>query len=144
MAKRIIFICVGLLVAWMLISWIRPRLDAPTWDVIVTDSRGTPVSDLPVTETWQNYSCEHEEHTSTVLTDSHGAVHFPRIYARHNPLRCVTETASEGFDLVHGSFGPHARVDVAGVICVTNDKGYCIDWTGSPRSIATHVLLKQP
>lgn len=133
------FACGVLLAAWMLISWLRPYLDAPKWDVIVTDSSGTPVSGVPVMETWQNYSCEHEEHTSSLVTGSDGAAHFPLIHVRHNSLECVAETVSEASAFVHGSFGPHARVDVPGVICVTDDRGYCIDWTGAPQSIVTHV-----
>jgi hypothetical protein len=142
--KRLSFICCALLIVSALISWAHKRLDAPAWTVVVTDSRGRPVSGVPVDEVWKNYACEAEGHTVTLVTGNQGTVNFPARYVRHNPFGCASETLLEAMAFVHGSFGPDARVEVPGLICVPDEKGNCIDWTGTPQSVITHVSLQRP
>jgi hypothetical protein len=118
-----------------------PYLAAPTWDVTVLDSGGKAVADLPVSEIWQNYSCETENHKSILKTDDLGQVHFPPVHSRHTP-KCIHETASELLAGVHASLGSHVYIDVPGLICVTDDKGYCVDWAGRPDHMISRVRLE--
>lgn len=118
------------------------HLVAPTWDVIVTDSKNQPVPDVAVTETRQDYSCEDRNHTATANTDEHGTAHFQAIRVHRSVLKCIHETASQLTAGVHASLGNHVHIDVPGVICATDAKGYCVDWTGHPEHMTSRVTLQ--
>lgn len=115
------------------------KLVAPAWDVTVVDAFGTPVRNLDVIETWQDYSCEKESHTVKAITDQRGQVHFPAVYVHRVLSKCLRETASELDEGVHASLGPHVWVTV-GDHCV-EDGGHCADWTGTPKHMSSQVKL---
>jgi hypothetical protein len=121
--------------------WQHLSLAAPAWDVLVVDQKGAPLSGVPVSETWQDYSCEDQNHTVKLATDSTGAAHFPPVQAHRTISDCMRHTLSDLSDGVHASFGRHVYVDVAGVSCVSDGSGYCVDWTGHSAHMLSRVVL---
>jgi hypothetical protein len=117
------------------------HLAAPAWDVEVFNPSGELLSDITVTETWQDYSCEHENHTLTLKTDKRGEVHFIPVHVHRNVAACAMETASELSAGVHASLGRHAHVDVSGVACVSDNHDMCVDWTGTPDRMSSRVAV---
>jgi len=141
MQKKLLIVAAVFIVGVIVLASL-PILQVPTWRVFVVDATGQPVSGVTVTETWQDYFCEREKHQIKALTDGRGQVSFPAIRSHRNPLKCAIESLSELSAGVHASLGRHARVDVDSMICVSDESGYCVDWTGSTREMASHVVLK--
>ena len=137
--RWVIYPAVAILLAF---PFLTLHLSAPNWHVVVVDANGKPVPDLWVSETRQNYSCEEEEHVSKLTTNGAGEVDFPSVSVRRNPLKCAAETASELMAGIHASLGDHVRIDVTGVICVTDGRGYCVDWSGKPSQMNTRVVIR--
>ena len=116
-------------------------LNAPTWDVWVVDQAGHPLAGIKVSESYQDYSCESESHTEVLVTDEQGHVQFQAKYLKRDLKTCLHETASNLDAGVHASLGRHADVSV-GFQCTADKRGYCIDWTGSPKQMTTKMTLQ--
>ncbi len=146
MKRRLLFfglvVVVGVLAYCLFpISW----LAAPQWEVVVVDGQGKPVEGMTVRETWQNYSVEAEEHEADCQTDANGYATFPAHRSEYSVLRQIAGTMSV---LVHfnwhASYGPHATVFAfgKGLEGSPTTAGFVTDWTGSPPSMRSRIVVK--
>ena len=119
-------------------------LQAPKWDVQVFDKAGNPSSGISVRESYQNYSAEFTGHEETGVTDVNGWVHFDAKILRASPLKRFVAVVRSAMGGVHASFGPHAFVFAFGRGMEgdwVDSHGYVGDWTGSPSSMSTHIIV---
>ena len=52
---------------------------------------------------------------------------------------CGSETLRQLQAGAHASLGRHARDDVGGAVCVIDNRGNCVDWTGRPSKMTSNV-----
>lgn len=119
-------------------------LQAPKWDVEVVDKSGNPVSGISVRESYQNYSAELTGHEETGITEVNGQVHFDAKVLRASLLKRFVAVIHSAMAGVHASFGPHAFVFAFGSGMEgdwVDSRGYVGDWTGSPSSISTRIIV---
>jgi hypothetical protein len=57
--------------------WPARSTTVPEWTIRFVDAKGSAVANLPVHQSWRNYSFEDEDHFAVGLTDSTGLVSFP-------------------------------------------------------------------
>jgi hypothetical protein len=90
----------------------------PPWTVHVMDVNGTPCGDMPVTQTWSNYSWYalgggESEHRNT---NQDGYVNFPARSIRASGLRrIIMPPIARALTIAHGSYGIDATVFTNGL-----------------------------
>jgi hypothetical protein len=118
-------------------------VEAPLWTVCVVDETNKPAVDVTVREGYRNYSAEFRDSEQDLVTDQHGCVVFPAktLWA---PLiqrgAAIVSSANGG---VHASFGRHVYVFAFadGREGNANKNGFVEDWTGSPATNQSRIIL---
>src|SRR4051794_30833095 len=103
-----VFVAIAIVVG---VAFIPLRsLECPSWDVLVTDQSGRPVSGVTVRLTYRNYSAERESHEVNAITDAQGHARFSAQTLSTSLGRRIAAMLSSATAGVHASFGPHASV----------------------------------
>ncbi len=131
-------------VAILVIAFIPIKsLEAPTWDVWVTDESGVALQGVLVRESHTNYSAEFQGGEESLTTDQAGHVRFEPQILRASPLKRLIVTASSAMAGVHASFGPNAYVfafaDGLEGDSVVN--GVVETWRGSPDTMKSRIVM---
>jgi hypothetical protein len=141
--RSLIYVVFILLCSFVSLIPVR-SLQAPKWDVQVFDKSGNPASGVSVRESYQNYSAELTGHEETGVTDVNGPVHFDAKTLRASPLKRFVAVIHSAMAGVHASFGLHAFVFAFGRGMEgdwVDSRGYVGDWTGSPSSMSTRIIV---
>jgi hypothetical protein len=77
----------------------------PEWRVRFLDAKGNPLANLPVRQTWRNYSLEEAAHYALGSTDLSGSVIFPA-RALWYPLGARLLWPLRHLGSIHASYGP--------------------------------------
>jgi hypothetical protein len=120
------------------------RLIAPMWDVYVVDEAGKPVAGIAVTETHQDLTCEHKNHSETQFTDGQGHVLFHERYFMGNSAMCGVKITAKTVTLSHRK-GRHASIVVGdsksalyGLNLDRNNK--VIEWVDKPDRMKSKIV----
>jgi len=121
-------------------------LNSPAWDVWIVDQLGQPVSGMTVRLSYQNYSAEGEAHEVNTTADQNGYARFPPQTLRASLMRRRIFTLLSARAGAHASLGPHAHVFALGKglegVDVDPKTSVLVDWTGEPRSVESHIVVK--
>ena len=76
----------------------------PQWRARFVDAKGHPAANLPVQQTWRNYSVEDTDHIAVDSTDGDGTVTFP-MRALWSPLGARVLLPLRHLGVIHASSG---------------------------------------
>ena len=115
---RIIVIAASVLI---LIIFLYPfeTTTVPQWNLRVVDDAGAPVSEINVTEHWQNYLLETEGHEEAQTTNQGGLVSFGARSIRASVLRRLLAQISK-----FGNYNNRGRPIRYGAVVVWGSKNY--------------------
>ncbi len=121
-----------------------PYQVCPSWDVLVVDSFGHPISGITIRPNYQDYSVEKTSHEVDQIADLEGKAMFPQqIASRPLAWRGLGAAISVLTQGVHASPGRHATVFAFGQglqgSAISN--GYVTDWTGKPDHMSSKIVL---
>ena len=90
-------------------------LSAPKWRIHVKGVDGRPAANLPIVESWVDWTLDSNWHEERKTTDAQGLVVFEERSRRYAPIRRVWQTVTQflrfGF---HGSWGAYAVITADG------------------------------
>ena len=91
----------------------------PPWDLRILDDAGAPVSEINVTEHWQNYLLESDGHEEAQTTNQDGRVSFDARNIRANIVRRLFARISK-----FGNYNTQGRPIRYGAAVVWGSKGH--------------------
>ncbi len=106
---------------------------------------GTPVGGITVREIYCDYSAEFQGGEEDRESDQDGHVRFPRKTLWASALKRLIAASLEATAGVHASFGPHDYVLAfgRGLEGQAVDGNKILDWTGSPPTMRTQIVLRR-
>ena len=112
----------------------------PEWKIQILDESGKSIKDVPVSESWSNYSVESGDHTQNLFTDTDGYVTFSRRTVTANLLARIARKAIIAIVPHQGEGHPTAYILVLGYFKPVTDEPYYVPG----RPLAKQIIVRRP
>ena len=112
----------------------------PEWKIQVLDESGNSVNDVPVSESWSDYSVESHDHTEGLSTAADGYVTFPRRTVKANLLVRIAKKALIVMVPHQGEGHPTAYILVLGHFKPVTNEPYYVPG----RPLASQIIVLRP
>jgi hypothetical protein len=112
----------------------------PEWKIQILDESGNSIRDVPVSESWSDYSVESHDHTEGLSTSADGYVTFPRRTVKANLLVRIAKKALIVIVPHQGEGHPTAYILVLGYFKPVTDEPYYVPG----RPLARQIIVRRP